>query len=662
MENAVFFNHIEQNELNKKIISSFESFSKKHDDIIIYLIQAPLGEDFHYDYQEKVIVVLSPGYKIVFLDLAGEEDFDDYFDDFVSDLGFISNKYRYQDYIGRTRVWKEELLSKYVMHDEKFDVETFFENNKLPSELRRKSELIISLLTGCINDVQKIGLDQPITMLEKVKNKIVLFDAEQTRFIYKEYYEKVISVQGLSGTGKTELLLHKLKDLYTKDDKSKIFFTCHNIALAKKLHQRVPSFFDFMKVDKQIKWNERLWVTHAWGSLGNYNSGLYSYICGFYGLPFYRYNSYINYQYIFSKVLAQIKSIPADKFEPCLDYILIDESQDFPDVFFELCKKIVKHKIYAAGDVFQDIFETIKDNPRDVDIILNRCYRTDPRTLMFAHGIGLGLFEPKKLNWFDKEGWERLGYKVDAGHSEDTIILSRYPIHRFEDIKIKSSVEIINNINIDNIIRTIRNLIDENSDIHPDDIAIIFIDDNKEIYSYIDKLSLSINRQLNWLVARGYETKEVIRDHIYITNPNNVKGLEFPFVICITNKIIDSYRYRNTLYTMLTRSFLKSFLMVENSDGLEIFSDGLHMINSQSYIETKIPTSDERKEIEQTLLKYQDDINMSYKDFLESIFEEIKISDVKTKERLEEALLQTSFDKFDREKTMAFINANKSFY
>lgn len=281
---------------------------------------------------------------------------------------------------------------------------------------------------------------------------------------------------------------------------------------------------------------------------------------------------------------------------------------------------------------------------------------------MFAHGIGLGLFEPKKLNWFDKEGWERLGYKVDDGHSEGTIILSRYPIHRFEDIKIKSSVEIINNINIDNIILTIRNLMDENSDIHPDDIAIIFIDDNKEIYSYIDKLSLSINRQLNWLVARGYETKEVIRDHIYITNPNNVKGLEFPFVICITNKIIDSYRYRNTLYTMLTRSFLKSFLMVENNDGLEIFRDGLQMINSKSYIETKIPTSDERKEIEQTLLKYQDDINMSYKDFLESIFEEIKINDIKTKERLEEALLQTSFDKFDREKTMAFINANKSFY
>lgn len=322
MGNAVFFNHIEQNELNKEIISSFESFSKMHDDIIIYLIQAPLGEDFHYDYQEKVIVVLSPGYKIVFLDLAGEEDFDDYFDDFVSDLGFISNKYRYQDYIGRARVWKEELLSKYVMHNEEFDVEAFFEKNMLPSGLRRKSELIISLLTGCINDVQKIGLDQPITMLEKVKNKIVLFDAEQTRFIYKEYYEKVISVQGLSGTGKTELLLHKLKDLYTKDDTSKIFFTCHNIALAKKLHQRVPSFFDFMKVDKQIKWNERLWVTHAWGSLGNYNSGLYSYICGFYGLPFYRYNSYINYQYIFSKVLSQIKSIPADKFEPCLDYIL----------------------------------------------------------------------------------------------------------------------------------------------------------------------------------------------------------------------------------------------------------------------------------------------------------------------------------------------------
>lgn len=42
------------------------------------------------------------------------------------------------------------------------------------------------------------------------------------------------------------------------------------------------------------------------------------------------------------------------------DYILVDESQDFPEVFFEVCKKVVRHKVYMAGDVFQDIFDSVK--------------------------------------------------------------------------------------------------------------------------------------------------------------------------------------------------------------------------------------------------------------------------------------------------------------
>lgn len=79
-------------------------------------------------------------------------------------------------------------------------------------------------MTGSINDIDKIGAAQPKTILEKVKRNIVLFDGEQTRFIFKNYaIKKMISVQGLSGTGKTELLLHKLKELYINDDETTIF-------------------------------------------------------------------------------------------------------------------------------------------------------------------------------------------------------------------------------------------------------------------------------------------------------------------------------------------------------------------------------------------------------------------------------------------------------
>lgn len=166
---------------------------------------------------------------------------------------------------------------------------------------------------------------------------------------------------------------------------------------------------------------------------------------------------------------------------------------------------------------------------------------------MFAHSLGLGLFEDKKLNWFDNKGWERLGYKVQESRDKNSIRLSRYPIHRFDGLDIESSVVVYNDTNISRVCNILKKLRDDNSDLKPDDIAIIIIDDNKNSYTYIDRMCFSINRELGWSAVRGYESKQTIQNHIYVTNPNNVKGLEFPYVICITSKILDTYRYRNTI-------------------------------------------------------------------------------------------------------------------
>src|SRR5690606_1059025 len=127
--------------------------------------------------------------------------------------------------------------------------------------------------------------------------KIQLFDGDQTRFIYQAPSDRKIRIQGLSGTGKTELLLHKLKDLYIVESNCKIFFTCWNKILADYLRNRIPTFFNFMKVEQQIEWNKRLWCTYAWGSGSSPNSGAYRFICAFYQIPFYTYS----YQMSFSR-------------------------------------------------------------------------------------------------------------------------------------------------------------------------------------------------------------------------------------------------------------------------------------------------------------------------------------------------------------------------
>lgn len=62
------------------------------------------------------------------------------------------------------------------------------------------------------------------------------------------------------------------------------------------------------------------------------------------------------------------------------------------------------------------------------------------------------------------------------------------------------------------------------------------------------------------------------------------------------------------------------------------------------------------------MLKYQEDNNLSYKDFIEDIFTEQGIVDERVKDALLTALSKTTFDRFDKEQTIQFIEINKSFY
>lgn len=661
MINSLFFNQVEENEKNKEVIQKVEQYAKCNPSEQIYIVTSPLGEKYNYEYEENALVILSPKHKIIFLDLKNDKDsFGEYYEDFIEDLSSIADKFDYKEHIGRPREWKKEITVRVSLTND-LDIDSLFAQMRLGNELRRKSELLISLLIGSINDIQKIGAEIPETLLEKVKKNIILFDGDQTRFIYKKFKNKTVSIQGLSGTGKTELLLHKLKELYTSSDNSKIFFTCHNIALANTLKERIPNFFNFMKVEKQIEWNKRLMVNRAWGSERDINSGLYAYICNFYNIPFLRF-SYINdYQKIFSLALEFIANLNSDEFEYAFDYVLIDERQDFPKIFFELCEKITRNKVYIAGDIFQDIFENAEEAELEVDVILNRCYRTDPRTLMFSHAIGMGLFENKKYNWLTDEYWEAIGYKIER--EGENILLSREPIRRFEELEVENveSMIIEKFSSKEQVIEILNRIRQENPSVTPNDIAIIILDDNKNIYEFIDALGYLILEEIGWTINRAYDSKTKRENTLFVSNKNNVKGLEFPFVVCITARIQDNYRYRNSLYTMLTRSFIQSYLLVKNDEGINVQENGLEIINKEKCIKAKEPTEIEKVEIRNTIIKLQESTSISYKEFLKRIFSELKIGTA-FRAKFEKAIVDAEVEEFDREATIEFIQVNRKYY
>lgn len=334
MDHSLFFCNIERNESNSNLIELLSQFSEKNS-IQTYVINAPLGIDASSQYEfDDAVVVLMPKRKICFVNLGDDQDlFDEFCEDFIEDLGYLSEKFEYREQLGRPRAWKSTLTTYMQVSDISCVNDILKKSNLNSPSQQRHADFLLSLLIGSINDIGRIGGENPSTILDQVKKKIILFDGDQSRFIYSQpSAQKRITIQGLAGTGKTELLLHKLKDLYTKNKSSKIAFTCYNKILAKSMKIRIPNFFNFLKVEEQIKWDERLWVMPSWGSRGQPNTGVYSYICSNYKLEFHSYS----YQWQFDAVCKlAIEELQAKGgIEPCFDYVLIDESQDFPQSFF----------------------------------------------------------------------------------------------------------------------------------------------------------------------------------------------------------------------------------------------------------------------------------------------------------------------------------------
>lgn len=633
MDKSYFYSQVEKNDRSVALLDALKNFADKNS-IQIYAIREPLGEErYNYEYKD-VINVLIPGYKILCINIGKyeNENFEYFYEDFVEDLSHISDKFTYKEKIGRPRDWRRNQIV--AIDDENFDVDRFISNidiYKLSNPTHKRiSELLISLLIGSINPINDIEIDEPENLLEKVKQKIVLFDSDQTRFIFEKVNQRRIVIQGLAGTGKTELLLHKLKELYVKEGKTKIVLTCHSKTLANNLRKRVPEFFTFMKVEEQIQWNERLWVHRSWGAQNDPDSGIYSLICNRYGIPFQRFSRTNTFDKLCRDAIAELKQKKEKgDFEQYFDYILIDESQDFTEEFFELCEMVTRKTVYIAGDIFQNIFDNDYSKVKP-DFLLNKCYRTDPRTLMFSHAVGLGLFERPVVNWLEDGEWEKCGYELTKSGKSYTLV--REKIRRFEDIENMQDIKPVELYSVEctkilfKVTELIRYIKTRHSSVRPHDIAIVFVDDSNNIYQMIDTLGILIRNEFNWEINRGYENKGQVEETLFISNKNNIKGLEFPFLICVaTNEIEKSIKSRNTLYMTLTRSFISSYLVMSNrnSDLFEIWNNQLDRIMTNNRLDLIKPDPKEIMSKEQ--LEINDATYKTYQEIIEDLFEEFNI-------------------------------------
>lgn len=655
MSNSMFYCGIDKNDSNCSLVSLLEKYAETSASQI-YIIRAPLGtSEEHYEYKDAAAILI-PKHKILLVNFSDEgEDFENYCDDFIEDLGFLSEKYDYKTQLGRPRTWKAQLINKVNASSFSTIEEVLFCGILENVVEQRNADFLISLLIGSINDIARIGGEYPETLLDQVKKKIVLFDGDQSRFIYSHSaVRQRITIQGLAGTGKTELLLHKLKDLYVNDKNCKIVFTCFNKILAHSMKKRVPEFFNFMRVEEQIKWDERLWVMSSWGSRGNKNSGIYAYICSKYELEFYPFSYNHSFDTVCKMALEELDK--KENVESCFDYILIDESQDFPESFFKLCEKVTKNTVYVAGDIFQDIYDRNITQSVKSDFLLNKCYRTDPRTLMFAHAVGMGLYETPVIRWLDDKEWQACGYIVDR--KSDAFTLSRVPLRRFEDVDMSDTKSIqVMECSGEAMESKIYSIIDDirtnNPTVQAGDIAVVFEGNSRANYELADALAIRIPKKYGWRAIKGYEVKTNTSDAVFISNRNNIKGLEFPFVICVARgRITDNVFSRNTLYMMLTRSFITSYLLVNNysvsdpligrrfnGDFIDIYSKAADSICENGIMLLREPPEDEKKQQNQKV-SIAVSKQRSIKDLIEEVFLEYPQLSVKSRKAITKTMIE----------------------
>jgi len=646
--------NINNNDFYKKIKNFFYDFRKKNN-VPIYILNKVLSKiDEEYSEEienelDKICVVLIPNYFPLILktNYLKEEIFADFKEEFLASIYSIADKFNFSknDCLGKITKWKKffkEIL--YEDLDSNFSIDTFKIND---FEKERKVKILISLIIDSQNEAERVcKLDDKSSALEKVKKRIRLFDAEQTRFLYNEPNKKVITIQGLSGSGKTELLLHKIKRYFENEKNSKMVLTCHNKVLAKKLENRIDEFFDFMGVRNRNRWKERIYIGNAWG-------GFYRQVCDENNINFLKFRDESN----FDKVCeCALKELQDKKDYKKYDYIFIDESQDLPENFFKLCEMLANKKVYIVGDIFQDIFGNKIKKVTDVDFTLKESYRTHPKTLMFSQAIGLGLMEDKLIDCLKANEWESCGYQVfDLG--DNKYKLKRENLAIFLDEEVDNNPFEIYKIKSWELLKNTINKIQSNyPELKLGDIAIIVLFKNKKnTYKYISEIeNILYEMKLSYTIA--YETREYKEDKIFVTNQNNVKGLEFPFVICISDKInfqeitTTEIKFRNSLYMALSRSFLKTYwFTIEEENYLDQIKDKSKSIIENLELEITIPKNCD--DIKTRILKIlKSNETLSFREFLNKIYDKLELDQSQRKVANELILKTPKFNSDDFQK------------
>lgn len=453
--------------------------------------------------------------------------------------------------------------------------------------------------------IENPSLQKPAAALMQLEAEIANFDQRQRRAALVTVPGPQ-RIRGLAGSGKTVILAMKAAHLHLTRPDERILVTFFTRSLRASLKNLITKFFRNYK-DEDPDWN-RIHIRHGWG--GATLPGVYSDAARRHGVA----------PLTFGTARARSgRSDPFDfacrdllsrtKVEPYYHHILIDEGQDFPSGFYELCFEMAKgsrdqKNIVWAYDELQNILDVKIRSPEQLfgtdqnnearislersgrnlppdstnDTVLSKCYRNQREVLVTAHAVGFGVYRDIVQLLESRDHWQDVGYEVvSSGEFKvgQSVKILRPPENSPLSLDTGKSPKVIEwfvsksvEDEFDWVVSEVRKFID--GGLQPEDILVVALDDRnartyfREISSRLANLGVSSNN----IMADPYtEPPFSIPGKVTLSTVYRAKGNEASVVCAVgVDGVVTSTRSgRNKLFTAFTRT--KAWLRVSGYNG-----------------------------------------------------------------------------------------------
>ena len=251
--------------------------------------------------------------------------------------------------------------------------------------------------------------------VSKLEEEIASFDAAQ-RNVALTNLNCPQRIRGLAGSGKTVILAMKAAMAHIENPNAQILFTYYTRSLRYTVERMITRFYRQFS-EGEPDWN-RIDIRHGWGrkdTPGVYRDTAIRHGRAPMGLMDAKKCESNPFDFACRHLISNVE------IQPYYDLILIDEGQDFPAAFYELCFHLAKggrdnKQIVWAYDELQNIFDVAVRSPEKLfgtdqdgqpnisleralpdyaktnDFVLQKCYRNQRDVLVLAHAIGFGVY------------------------------------------------------------------------------------------------------------------------------------------------------------------------------------------------------------------------------------------------------------------------------